>query len=375
MFGSFVNIGILTLLWIVNLFTGTGLDMVYRVSEKTMYLVYALFVLAVLMKKGRRRVSSGDFLAFGGMICIFLLSAALRGTESQAIGYLWAFCLVYLLSRIRVDDFVMLMTGLIYGAAGALVLIIYNFGSVFSGWNDNSIAMLGMHSFLVFLVPYYHRNSFRDKVIVLAAAFVFCTLLGATNSRSGMLFVVIGTLFSLNLIPRRFVLKRGGRITLALLVPVIIAVAVCVFSSSVDMYTVDMWSMEKFGKPLFNGRDELWLWGFQILGENLLIGSGFLNYANWHNNAVACLTAYGILGFLCWIASFKRILKRAFPWRGDYAVQGLMIGFIVLYVQQSVELGFIGSPPALIAYIMLGMLLGRVQYLNDLENRKVRYEA
>ena len=53
MFGTFAYIGILTLLWLVNLFTGTGLDMVYRVTEKTMYLVNIMFILIYGMKKNK----------------------------------------------------------------------------------------------------------------------------------------------------------------------------------------------------------------------------------------------------------------------------------------------------------------------------------
>lgn len=53
----------------------------------------------------------------------------------------------------------------------------------------------------------------------------------------------------------------------------------------------------------------------------------------------------------------------------DAQVQGLIISFIVLFIQQSVELGFIGAPPGIIAYVLLGLLLGRAHYLEELEMR------
>ena len=42
-----------------------------------------------------------------------------------------------------------------------------------------------------------------------------------------------------------------------------------------------------------------------------------------------------------------------------------MTAFLVLYVQQSVELGLMAPNPNLLPYAMLGLLLGRVNYLKE----------
>ncbi len=61
------------------------------------------------------------------------------------------------------------------------------------------------------------------------------------------------------------------------------------------MNTLDLWSMQNFQKPLFNGRDELWESGFKILGEHILFGSGTLE-GNWHNCVVTLLVVWQ-----CWL--------------------------------------------------------------------------
>jgi len=79
------------------------------------------------------------------------------------------------------------------------------------------------------------------------------------------------------------------------------------------------------------------------------------------------LVATGIVGFAFWIASFSNILNRARKYLSDYIVTGCFVGFIILYVQQSVELGFISGNPTLLGYILLGIMLGRVNYLRNEE--------
>lgn len=367
--GSIIYVGVMTILWVVNLFTGTGLDSVYHVTQKTIYIVYALFALEFFLHSGQSRINKADFCAFGGMTACFLLSASLHGDSQQVVNYLWVFCMIYLMARFPVNNFVLWVTGLIYGGAGLLVLYIYNYGSAFSGWNDNSVAMIGMHSFLVFLVPFFDRSSFWDKFVVTIGTIVYSRLIFPTDSRSGVLFMFIGAAFALNLLPRGLILNGRHRRKLLLYVPLLIAAAVCLISTSGYMNALEMWSYEQSGKPIFNGRDDLWRHGFEILGDHFFLGSGKLNALNWHNSAIACLTAYGCLGYLCWIKSFGQILDRAHYWVKDAQVQGLIISFIVLFIQQSVELGFIGAPPGIIAYVLLGLLLGRAHYLEELEMR------
>ena len=133
-----------------------------------------------------------------------------------------------------------------------------------------------------------------------------------------------------------------------------------------------MWSYSKFQKPIFNGRDNLWKRGFELLWENPIMGTGDFNRDSWHNSAVTCLVATGVVGFILWIQSLKKIIEPAMQHLDDYIVMGSLVSFFVLYAQQAVELGFISENPTLIGYILLGVMLGRVRYL---QGRERWYEA
>lgn len=374
---SLIYTGLLILLWIVNLFNGTGLDSVYHVTDWTRRIVILLFLINVFIDYLRTHallVDRKKFYIYGGMIIVFIASPYLHGYGVQGTGYLWVFCLVYLLSKLKIDDMTMLWIGLIYGALGFSILFIFDYGTALNGWNTNSIAMIGCHSFLIFLVPFFREQRMRNKFVLIIAAWIFSILILPTNSRSGILFAFVGTLFAIGLLPRGVVSKNHFRTFICLILPLIISVIVTSVSNSTIMEGLNIWSYQKFHKPIFNGRDELWKYGFELLWQNPLIGTGNLNAANWHNSAITCLAATGILGFVFWIMSFGKIMDRAREFLDDYIVIGCFVAFIILYAQQSVELGFISGNPTLLGYILLGLMLGRVRFLEELEDDEA-YES
>jgi hypothetical protein len=69
------------------------------------------------------------------------------------------------------------------------------------------------------------------------------------------------------------------------------------------------------------------------------------------------------------------MIEKARVWIKDYIIEGCIVAFLVLYVQQSVELGLFAPNPNLIPYIMLGMMLGRIGYLKNqgLECEELHY--
>lgn len=368
---SLIYTGLLSLLWVANLFHGTGLDSVYHITDLTKGIVILLFAVSVIRGYARTHamlVDKKKFYIYGIMGLIFIVSPLIHGYGTAGIDYLWVFCLVYLLSKLRIDDRTMFWTGLIYGILGCAILYIFNFGTVLNGWNANSIAMIGMNSFLVLLVPFFREQRLRNKVILLVASGIIATLMIPTNSRSSILFTFIGTLFAIGLLPRAAVSRNYSRTLFCLVLPLIIAVFVMIVSNSSVMDGLNEWSYEQYNKPLFNGRDELWKNGFEILWQNPLFGNGNLIAASWHNSAVTCLVSTGVLGFVFWILSFGEVLGSARPYLNDYIVIGCFVSFIVLYVQQSVELGFISGSPTFIGYILLGLLLGRVRFLKEMED-------
>ena len=372
---TLLSVGLLTMLWIINLINGTGLNEVYHITTIAQIVVMILSACMILIKVEKKRkllVRTSDFYIFGGMTFLFLFSSYVNGNGFQAINYLWMYLLVFLIAQMSINEKVFMWTSLIYGVLGLAILVIYDYGTVLQGWNENSIAMIGMHSFLMLIVPFYNRvNSLRNKCILIIVAIMFAFLLLPTNSRSGILFLMIGTAFALNFISRKIIIGNHRRVVTALLVPLFIAVCIAVISGSGMADSLNTWSYETFQKPIFNGRDELWIQGFEVLSQHPLIGTGNLAYANWHNSAVACLVAYGAIGYILWVKSFYQIFKHIKMWLKDYLVMGCLISFVVLYIQQSVELGFIGVNSTLLPYIMLGMMLGRVKYLKKMKRKRV----
>ena len=49
----------------------------------------------------------------------------------------------------------------------------------------------------------------------------------------------------------------------------------------------------------------------------------------------------------------------------DVAVIGSMAAFGIVYCHQSVELGIFAVNPSLLPYVILGILLGRINYIKD----------
>lgn len=70
------------------------------------------------------------------------------------------------------------------------------------------------------------------------------------------------------------------------------------------------------------------------------------------------VTAYCVCGSLLFI-----ILKKVINFLDDYIVYGLMLGFICIWLQQTVELGLVAGQANAIPYEMLGLLIGRVRTL------------
>lgn len=366
-------VGILASLWIVNLFNGTGLDSVYHVTTYAKYIITICAVVkffASAKKRGGLIVSRRDFVVFGGMFSAFLFSALFYENGAQAFDYLWVFFAIFLIESIPVNDRIVAYTGWFYGVAGISILLIYNYGSFLSGWNTNSIAMIGMHSYLVFIIQFFKVKPLENKVIVAVATAAFAALILPTSSRSGILFLVLGMLFALDILPRKFIFYNRIRMLLVFLVPLFVAIVVVGISKGRYMDTLDTWSYIHFQKPIFNGRDMLWDDGFSILSEHLFFGIGNMATKNWHNSAITCLVAFGVVGYCFWISAFRNIYGKVIAYLDDYVVQGCLVSFSVLYLQQTVELGFISATPSILPYVILGILLGRRRYIKtDRKNK------
>lgn len=198
----------MTILWILNLFNGTGLGMVYQTTEKTRSLIYiaAIFIIIMKCREHHLWVDKQDFIIFGGMAFIFIAVSMFKGNGAMGLHYLTAFLLIYCLSKLNVYEKTVKLTGLVYAAMGLGVLYIYDYGSILSGWNGNTIGMTGLYSFLFFLISFHDVNSIRSKVIVVALTLIYIYLIIPTDSRSCTWFAIIAVLFALSIFPRNIIL-------------------------------------------------------------------------------------------------------------------------------------------------------------------------
>lgn len=364
---KWVNTGIVSLFWVLSLVSGTGLDSIYHVTDRARIILLVLTIAVALLENrhlGGLTVSRRDLFTFGGMIVVFTASSVLHGEGTQSFDYLYSYLVVYLISKLKLNESDFKRIGLCIGVAGLAVLFIYDEMTILSGWNENSIAMIGFFSYLIFIISHFNAESRKNKIQIVITALIVSYFLGLTNSRSCILFIAVAIVFALKLVDRSFFLRKDAS-RILLFVPLLITIPVASISSTSLVNRLDLWSMSHYKKPFFNGRDVTWAYGFRLLLENLLLGNGKLTENYWHNSALFVLTTYGVLGYSFWIGTFDVLLGKARDYLKDYSVQGCFVCFLIIYVQQSVELGLVSTTPDLIPYIMLGMMLGRIRFLKS----------
>jgi len=363
----FLYAGVMVALWVVNLFNGTGLGGVYQTTERARLISYLIItaMLLLLSKKygGKLYVKRRDFYIYGSLAAFFIIDSYLHGQGWTGLHYMWAFLVTYLVGKLPAHVRGVRLTGIAYAVLGAAILYIFDFRTALSGWNANSIAMIGLHSFLVFLIPFYDAESRKQKIGIALVAVLYMYMIDPTDSRSCIIFTAMAILLALSIIPRKWIIGSDKRYLYFLLAPLVLAFLVVAASHTGFMSALDLWSRSRTNKPLFNGRDVLWERAFQELLHSPLWGTGEIGSA-WHNSVMTCLAAYGILGFVFWLRAFLDILSRGRVYIEDTVVTGCIISFIVLYVQQSVELGLIAESPNILPYTILGMMLGRIRQLN-----------
>lgn len=368
----FYTIG-MVILWLINLFNGTGLGMAYQTTEKAMLLavLVAMCCLAYrTMQDGEILIKPRYFFILLPMVLVFVGSSLLQGQRLKGLEGFWVYLLVYILSFTKPDIKALRLTSMAYGVLGLAILYIFAYTDALSGWNGNSIGMIGLFSFLIFTIPFFGMRGWRSFVILPLVGVAYIILIQPTDSRSCMIVVAVNLLFVLRLIPVKKLLKSPKGLFAVLLVPLGIAIFVCLVALFADVSGLMEWSLETFGKELFSGRDQMWLSAFRGIFKNVWLGTGNISGSStWHNSAISCLAAFGVIGFVLWVKLFHEILKTAIPYTEDTSVSGAMVAFLLLYCHQSVELGIFASAPSLLPYVILGILLGRVNYLKRRELR------
>lgn len=282
----------------------------------------------------------------------------------QGASYLVSFLTVYIVSQGKITQKVIKYTGLGIAGLGLAILLIYVKGTILSGWNDNSMAMTGLFSFFYFSIYLIGAKGKKKFWFLNIITYSYLVLLLGTDCRSGMLFSiisVIGIIYSKKV--EKFLNKRSLSLFI-LNVPLLVAFIVIWVSQTDFYYKLDFWSIQNFGKTIFSDRDILWDFSFDLLKKTNFIGTGkFL--LNYHNSGVATLTVFGIIGYICWIQYFNLNLNLLIRYLSDEIVFASVFVFCLIFLQQSLDLGFISPTPNLLPYMILGVGLGRVRTVKD----------
>ena len=349
------------LVWLLALLYGSGIGQTYDIYGRVEVIVAAEAGCHILYKGHIRRIPRNVFVGAAYLLIVTIWTTIISG--HNMLDYIWLFGITYLLSLLPVYRAPMKMVSIMYGALGMAVLFIWNYGSAFSGWNTNSLAMIAFFSFSVMIVSFTRTKQFSAIFVLLAYIFLYFIWSESLNSRSGTLFAIILFLGIWRVIPFHKWLSKKNMLLLLLLLPLVIAVFIVLIRNQSFVKELDYWSKVTFQKSIFNGRDTLWYQGFLRWLESPLIGNGNLCAANWHNSAVTMLVGGGAVGYCLWIFVIQCILKKGIDFLNDYIVFGLMLGFICIWLQQTVELGLVAGQANAIPYAMLGLLIGRVKTL------------
>lgn len=358
------------LLWFVGFAYNTGFGEdhnIFDTAKKITIAVFAFFVI-FLNKKYHFTIES---LLVAAIVAFIIMANEIRQEESIQ-DYVWVWLLIPIMKPFGVEKSQMKWIGYIYGGLSTVVLLIGNVTDIFSGWDGNSVSMVQFFSYTVFISIFAdikNKKNIRNMVIF---SLVYFYLLVVFKSRSAILFSAIMLLCMLSVIPFRRMLNKS-LILIMLIAPLIITIVVVSINELPLTESLNEWSLETFNKLIFNGRDILWEKGLETWRESFLIGNGDLEYERYHNSAIIMLVATGSIGYILLIGVCYTILTRALKWTDDSVVYGLTTSFLMIWMQQSLELGMISAKPNVIPYMILGLIYARITTLEGRKNDTLVY--
>lgn len=358
--------GLAGLICLVSQLMDSGIGQAYNLSGICMYLclgLYLLFPLGHVLRFGfaRRR----EFFLTLALIAVIVVWPATQGYTMQGFQYGWLLTVAYVFGQFRLSENDIRAIGFGAGMMGLTIVAARLLLGIFGDWNENNIAMAGFMGCAVFSAAPWRTwgQKIFHKILLVVMTLMVLTL----DSRSSMVGCVILVAFAFGILkPEAFLNKQWLR-RLVLVLPALIAVATVLFQNSVVFESLNNWSMEYFNKPIFNGRNTIWEQGLQRLMDRPWLGCGRIDNGHWHNCAITVLTAFGIVGYGVWVCYFENIMVDAQRWRKDKSLALCIAAFLTIMVQQSFELGLVGTKGSMVPYLILGVMLGRMRRLRENE--------
>lgn len=349
-------------IWLISFVEPSGWAMLLHLPEKINNLFLLISIIFYFIEPNNRQRISPVLILL--LIVTFVFFPVTTNSSWQGASYLVSFLTVYIVSQGTITYKVLKYSGLVIAGLGLVVLTIYARGSLLSGWNDNAISMVGLFSFLYFSIFLIQKKGTYRFWIWNIITYIYLALLFGTDCRSGMLFgvfAVVGIILSKRL--KRYFANKWYPLIL-LNIPLIIAFIVIGISESSIFYELNSWSLREFNKSIFNGRDILWDYSILLLERSDYLGTGKF-ILNYHNSGIAALSVFGVLGYFSWIMYFNTNLRQLKYYLSDDIVFGSFFAFSLIFLQQTVDLGFISEYPNLLPYMILGVGIGRMRLLNQ----------
>lgn len=349
------------LVWVLSMVNASGLGIAYNTPAITNVLILLWFVIFVNKRVIKRAIDRNPVLALFTIISFIIFPVLIYGSW-EGLSYLMMLPMVYCFSEQKVSDKLMKISGYVVAGLGLLILYIYNTTIILSGWNDNHISMIGLFSYAYYSISLYGNMSGRKLTVGLLISLLYLILLFKTESRSSSIFIVLALILAYSGNLFRKILAKRSFVFFALNVPLLVSL-VCIFLPELFIFQYfDEWSLEHYDKTALNGRDELWIEAYDRLFDTYLIGEGeFL--INHHNSAVAVISVFGVIGYLCWYKIFAKPISFMCRYASDNLMFGFISSFFLIFWQQSFELGFVNSTPNMIPYMILGLGLARARDL------------
>lgn len=346
-------------LWLVGFVYNTGVGTRFHVYEITSLLIVILFVLRTVFFSSYRKFDRYFIFLF-----LFLALCALYHEicfNRNLLSYFCLFLLIPLMSQLYIGKRQMKAISLLFFLGGFSILLLANYTKLFSGWDENSISIPAFFSYTVFAVSFGETRDWRKITVFVVASLVYYYLLFNLGSRSAILFSLFLSLSVFSVIPMKSFIKKRS-FMLFLLFPLLVAIVIVLIRNTGFLKSMESWSKDVLHEGFLNGRDEIWTSGFRIWMKTPLLGNGSFE-GNLHNSAVTLLIGVGAIGFLLYLGVIYFLLRKSSQYSNDYIIRGLILAYITIWMQQSVELGLVANRGSVIPFVILGLLVARVRTL------------
>ncbi len=365
-----ILIAFCVLLWLIGFTYSTGFGQAYEILDKAKIMVLAFFLYCIVIYHKKYNFTLGNVFVAFLIVYMIIINEARNGKSIE--NYIWVWLLIPIFKIFTVQQKQFKLIGLAYGVAAMGILAIGNITDVFNGWDGNTVSMTQFFSYTIFMASLADTTDKKNIRRIVLYSVIYLYLINTFGSRSAQLFSIVMLLCVLSIIPFR---KFYGKplIMLALLFPLIVAIIIVLIKDMPMVEALNDWSYEVFNKPIFNGRDMLWESGFKTWIKSPIIGDGDMGQSWYHNSAIAILISGGTVGYMILISVCYKILTKAIKWIDDSVVYGLATAFLVVWMQQSVELGLISASPNVIPYMILGLLYARIHTLESEKDDKTIY--